>query len=132
MKLQKLCYYAYGCHLAWEGRPLFPDHFEAWANGPVSRALYREHRGRYTLEPGDIPGDPKSLDNGERELVDFVLEAYGDLTAHQLSVMTHNEAPWVNARRRSKAGPLEASTARLRDEDIYMFFDALTAATDGG
>jgi uncharacterized phage-associated protein len=29
MKLQKLCYYSYGYHLAWEDRPLFPEHFEA-------------------------------------------------------------------------------------------------------
>jgi uncharacterized phage-associated protein len=56
MKLQKLCYYAYGYHLAWEGRQLFPERFEAWANGPVCRALYREHAGRFQLEPGDIPG----------------------------------------------------------------------------
>ena len=41
MKLQKLCYYAYGYHLAWEGRRLFPERFEAWANGPVAPALYR-------------------------------------------------------------------------------------------
>ena len=24
MKLQKLCSYSFGCHLAWEGRKLFP------------------------------------------------------------------------------------------------------------
>ncbi|WP_433359512.1 Panacea domain-containing protein [Streptosporangium sp. CA-115845] len=35
MKLQKLCYYFYGYHLAWEERQLFPERFEAWANGPV-------------------------------------------------------------------------------------------------
>ena len=129
MKLQKLCYYAYGYHLVWEGRQLFPEHFQAWANGPVSPALYREHRGRLTLEDGDIPGDPGALDSGERESIDLVLEAYCDLTAHQLSLMTHRERPWISARRRSKAGPLERSTAQLRDEDIFNYFDALTSAT---
>src|SRR5215469_11387558 len=91
MKLQKLCYYAYGYHLAWEGRKLFPEPFEAWANGPVSRPLYREHRGRLTLGPGEIPGDPGALDSDERESVDLVLRAYGGQSAHQLSLMTHNE-----------------------------------------
>ncbi len=38
MKLQKLCYYAYGYHLAWEERRLFPERFEAWANGPCARS----------------------------------------------------------------------------------------------
>lgn len=129
MKLQKLCYYSYGYHLAWEGRKLFPEHFQAWANGPVSPALYREHRGRFTLEPGDIPGDPGALDHGERESVDLVTNAYCGLTAHQLSLITHQENPWLAARARAKVGPLERSTAQLHDAEIFEYFDALTAAT---
>ena len=128
MKLQKLCYYAYGYHLAWEDRRLFPERFEAWANGPVCRDLYREHRGRFNLASGEIPGDPTALDRGERESVDLVLDAYADFSAHQLSVMTHNEKPWVAARRRSTVGPLERSTAQLRDDDIVEYFDTLTAS----
>jgi uncharacterized phage-associated protein len=132
MKLQKLCYYAYGYHLAWEGRKLFPEPFEAWANGPVNRDLYREHRGRFVLEPGDIPGDPDALDADEAESVDLVLGPYSRLTAHQLSLMTHDERPWIAARRRSKAGPMERSTARLRDAEIFEYFDDLTSAGAGG
>src|ERR1022692_3095493 len=107
MKLQKLCYYAYGYHLAWEGRRLFPEHFEAWANGPVSPVLYRLHRGQLTLESGDIPGDPDALDRDERDSVDLVLSAYGDFSAHQLSQLTHREQPWLSARRRAGAAALE-------------------------
>ena len=66
MKLQKLCYFAYGYHLAWEERPLFPERFEAWANGPVSPALYALHRGRFYMSPGDLKGDAAALDEGER------------------------------------------------------------------
>lgn len=127
MKLQKLCYYAYGYHLAWEGRQLFPESFEAWANGPVSPVLYREHRGRLMLERDDIPGDPGALDSGECESIDLVLETYGGLTAHQLSVMTHRERPWIEARERACVEPLERSSEPLRDDDIFEFFDALTS-----
>lgn len=134
MKLQKLCYYSYGYHLAWEGVPLFPERFQAWANGPVSPALYRQHRGEFTLADGAIPGDPGALSPGERESIDLVLQAYGDLTAHQLSLMTHREPPWLEARARAKAGPMERSTTQLRDAEIYEYFDALTSAdsADGG
>ena len=128
MKLQKLCYYAYGYHLAWEGRKLFPEPFQAWANGPVCPDLYRQHRGRFTLEPGDIHGNPDALDDGERESVDLVLDAYGEFTAHQLSLMSHREEPWLAARKRAKAGPLERSRAILRDADIFEYFDAMTSA----
>lgn len=129
MKLQKLCYYSYGYHLAWEERRLFPEPFEAWANGPVCPDLYGLHRGRFELAPGDVSGDPAALDVGERESVNLVLDAYGTLTAHQLSAMTHREAPWVNARARAGAAPLERSSVRLDDEEIFEFFDALISAS---
>jgi uncharacterized phage-associated protein len=128
MKLQKLCYYSYGYHLAWEGRKLFPERFEAWANGPVAPALYRLHRGRFELQPGGIPGDPESLDGGERESVDLVLDAYGDFSAYQLSQLTHREPPWVNARRKAGAEPNERCGERLDDDDIAVHFEALVAA----
>jgi uncharacterized phage-associated protein len=128
MKLQKLCYFSYGYHLAWEERPLFPERFEAWANGPVCPPLYSLHRGRFGLSSGDIMGQPKELDGGERESVDLVLGAYGKFSAHQLSAMTHSAGPWVEARRRAGAGPLDRSDEILRDEEIFEFFDALTSA----
>lgn len=127
MKLQRLCYYAYGYHLAWEERPLFPEHFAAWANGPVSPSLYQAHRGKFVLHEGEIPGDPCALDEGEKESVELMLDGYHWLTAHQLSVMTHREAPWQRARIRARAQPLERSTEPLRDADIMEFFLALTA-----
>src|SRR5579862_2298050 len=104
MKLQKLCYFAYGYHLAWEERPLFPERFEAWANGPVCYELYNRHRGDFMVRPGDITGDPGQLDEGERESVDLVLDAYGRFSASQLSAMTHREGPWVAARKRAGVG----------------------------
>lgn len=131
MKLQKLCYYAYGYHLAWEERQLFPERFEAWANGPVCPELYRLHRGRFQILPGTMPGDAKRLDDGERESVDLVLDAYGDFTAHQLSSLTHREMPWMNARARAGAADLERSTEELSDEEIFEYFEALSAAPDG-
>ena len=128
MKLQKLCYFSYGYHLAWEERPLFPERFEAWANGPVCPPLYALHRGRFGLVPGDIKGAAAELDVGERESIDLVLGAYAKFTAHQLSAMTHSEGPWLEARRRAHAGTLDRSSEELTDEDIFEFFDALTSA----
>ena len=44
MKLQKLVYYAQAWSLVWDEAPLFHARIEAWSNGPVAPALYREHR----------------------------------------------------------------------------------------
>ena len=131
MKLQKLCYFSYGYHLAWEERQLFPERFEAWANGPVCYELYDKHRGRFQVAPGDIPGEPQALDPGERESVDLVLKAFARFSAHQLSTMTHREGPWVMARQRAGAADLERSSEVLDDDEIFEFFDALTSADSG-
>jgi uncharacterized phage-associated protein len=130
MKLQKLCYFAYGYHLAWEDRQLFPERFEAWANGPVSPTLYDKHRGRFQLNRGAIAGDPSALDDGERETVDLVLDAMGSFSAHELSSMTHRAGPWLSARERAGAADLQRSTEELRDEDIEDFFGALVGRED--
>ena len=130
MKMQKLCYYSYGYHLAWEERQLFPEHFEAWANGPVCPALYNQHRGRFQLQPADIDGNPDALDPGEKESIDLVLDAYGGYSANELSQMTHNEKPWTCARRRADVSAMQRSDERLLDGDIFEFFDAM-ATTSG-
>jgi len=132
MKLQKLCYFSYGYHLAWEERPLFPERFEAWANGPVSRALYVCHRRQFEVRLDDVPGNPQALGEDERESIDLVLEGLGECGASQLSAMTHREGPWVSARMRAGVGPMERSDEELRDEEIAEYFDALSAADSDG
>jgi len=132
MKLQKLCYYAFGYHLAWESRQLFPEQFEAWANGPVAPELYRRHRGRFNLHAGEIAGKPEALDRGEQESVDIVLDAFGELSAHQLSTMTHREKPWLAARERAGVGTLDRSSEPLRTDEMFEFFDALVTSAASG
>jgi uncharacterized phage-associated protein len=129
MKVQKLCYYSYGYHYAWEDRRLFEERMEAWANGPVCRKLYAVHRGRLTLTTDDIPGNPEALDDGEKESIDLVLDGLFHMTAHQLSAMSHRELPWLRARDRAGATGLDWSNEPLDDADIYEFFDALSAST---
>ncbi len=126
MKLQKLCYFAYGYHMAWEDDRLFPEGFEAWANGPVAPSLYACHRGMFNLNDGDIKGDAGTLSLGQRESIDIVLSTFGEYTAHQLSEMSHQaDGPWDQARHRANARELERSKEQLRDVDIFEYFSRL-------
>lgn len=132
MKLQKLCFFAYGYHLAWEDEQMFSEPFEAWANGPVSPALFADHRRRYTLRAGEIQGDPKHLTAGQMESIEIVLDSFGPFTAHQLSEMTHQaNGPWDLARRRAGVGTLERSNEELRDADIFEYFSRLVSKDSG-
>lgn len=99
MKLQKLVYYAQAWSLVWDDRPLFNNRIEAWAHGPVVRALYDAHRGCYEVDADRFKdGDAKNLTEDEVDTIDAVLEGYGDKSARWLSEQTHSEAPWRAAR----------------------------------
>lgn len=125
MKLQKLCYYSQGWSLAWDEVPLYKDNIEAWANGPVTRNLYRAHRGLFRVDT--IPGGrPNELDDDERETIDAVLLAYGELSGQQLSELTHRERPWVSARGGAPEGA--SSSAKIDLEVMQDFFSGLDAA----
>jgi uncharacterized phage-associated protein len=97
MKLQKLLYYCQAWSLVWDDKPLFRARVEAWANGPVIPQVYARHRGMFEIEEWD--GDPEALSDSERETVDAVLDYYGKQSSLVLSQLTHNERPWLEARR---------------------------------
>lgn len=93
MKLEKLCYYSQAWSLVWDERRLFPERFEAWANGPVCPDLYHAHKGMFKITRGDIHGDPSNIDEDGTSTIDAVLNAYGKMGAYQLSELTHSERP---------------------------------------
>lgn len=99
-KLQKLCYYSQAWALAWTGKPLFPEDFEAWCNGPVCRPLFKKHKGSYWVSEavfGDADTDTLTAD--EKDTIDTVLNSYGKMEPYQLRAQTHVELPWQEARR---------------------------------
>ena len=98
MKLQKLVYYAQAWHLVWEDKELFAEEIQAWANGPVVPSLYALHQGIFSLEPGFFKGDITTIPDESKDVVNRVLEFYGDKDAQWLSDLTHMEDPWKKAR----------------------------------
>src|SRR5688500_1228191 len=102
-KLQKLVYYSQAWSLVWDGRPIFNDRIEAWANGPVIPRLYQQHRQMYSVNAWPS-GDPGALTPDERATVEAVLLSYGKLSGRQLIHLTHEEAPWANAREGLRPG----------------------------
>ncbi|WP_165241778.1 Panacea domain-containing protein [Corynebacterium lizhenjunii] len=127
MKLQKLVYYAQAWSLVWDERPLFNARIEAWANGPVTRELYDRHRGQFTANVDMFPGDSERLNESERETVDVVLEAYGQLSGQQLSDLAHSERPWREAREGVEDGA--ASRNEVSPEVMQDFYSALQSAS---
>lgn len=98
MKLQKLVYYAQAWHLVWSESPLYNEKIEAWANGPVVKELYEAHKGQFTVKTL-TKGNKDNLSSQQKGHIDKVLKFYGDKSAQWLSDLTHNELPWILARK---------------------------------
>jgi uncharacterized phage-associated protein len=124
MKLQKLVYYAQAWSLVWDEEPLFDERIEAWANGPVVRELYNEHRGMYTVGPDWTSGDPNALSQDQQETVDIVVGQYGKHSAQWLSELTHMEDPWREAR--AGLGVAERGTREITLDSMAEYYSALT------
>jgi uncharacterized phage-associated protein len=98
MKLQKLVYYSQAWHIAWTDNVLFRHKIEAWKDGPVCPALWREHASQFRVSR--VPrGSAAALTEREKKTVRKVLKFYGNRSAQWLSDLTHEEDPWRNARR---------------------------------
>lgn len=100
LKLQKLCYYSQAWHMVFENVPIFNEHFEAWVHGPACPELwhfFKEH-GRRDIPP--VEGFDASIFTGEQlETLDAVWEAYGQYDGKYLEELTHQERPWIDARK---------------------------------
>lgn len=97
LKLQKLLYYAQGCYLALENKPLFNDNIVAWKHGPVVECIYNKYSPYGSSGISIEESDYKNVEDIEKRDCDILEEVYkvfGKYSAWQLRNMTHEESPW--------------------------------------
>lgn len=124
MKLQKLVYYSQAWSLVWDNKPLFDSPIQAWANGPVVPDLYYHHKGKFMVSASLFKnGDSKKLLDDEIETIDAILSLYGEKSAQWLSELTHNEAPWKDARDGLKPG--EMGFQEITQTALYEYYESL-------
>ena len=95
-QLQKWLYYCKAWCEAWGKGEFFAGDFVKFDDGPVNRQLFHELQGKKTVHYGDVVGKTQ-LTSDEKNVVDSVLEVYGDMSGDQLSAQTHLEDPWKQA-----------------------------------
>lgn len=103
LKLQKLLYYIQSWHLVFRGEKLFENDFEAWIHGPVVREVFGHFRSNGVLMYEPMPTNRNfsnnlDLEKEQLEIIEDVLEEYGDKTPYHLECLTHREMPWIEAR----------------------------------
>ena len=113
MKLQKLVYYAQGCYLALNNKPLFVEKIMAWEHGPVVPELWKKYT-KFGNNPIPQPEDYKILDIPKdiRNFLDDVWSVYGQYSAWGLRCLTHEEPPWKDT----------PSNSEITQESMRLFF----------
>lgn len=108
LKLQKLLFYCQAYHLAKFDEPLFEEDFQAWVHGPVCRDIYDILKAKSVLY-SDVKYNEYDFDSSNKlsesissvqfEIVNDVLNSLNSWTGSELEAATHNEQPWINARK---------------------------------
>ncbi len=96
LKLQKLLYHVPSLYLALSDEPWFEEEIQAWRDGPVCPAAYRD----FEAKPLPIPERTglANLSEETQAVLEEVGESFGGYHACRLSGMTHSEFPWPQAR----------------------------------
>lgn len=124
LRLQKLVFYAQAWYLANFNKPLFEEDFQAWVHGPVIPTIYNKYKergGQPILSDLKLNQTENIFDETTREFLKEVSAVYMPYTAYQLESMTHNEDPWVNARKGLK--PTSLSDKIIEKEDIRKYYE---------
>jgi uncharacterized phage-associated protein len=98
LKLNKLLYFAQGINLMYNGKNLFAEDFKAWPYGPVVEKIYNRYK-KYGSNPiiTEKISDLSGIIEDDEEVLQYVIEEYGDISAWKLSMLTHEpNTPWSN------------------------------------
>jgi uncharacterized phage-associated protein len=121
-KLQKLLYYAQAWHLAMHDTPLFDSTFEGWVHGPVCAEIYDRFRH---LAFSPIPSQESRthlevFEEPVQKFLDEVWDIYGQYSAAKLEQMTHEEDPWIEARKALR--PTDPGHAIINEATMRNFY----------
>lgn len=134
-KLQKLLYYVKAWGLVYFADGIIDDDFEAWVHGPVCPSVYfkykdfKFHRINESMSEDDaiVIVDnfrKEQLQNGlcpdKLDLIDAVFDKYGQMTSLQLELLSHQEEPWLEARK--GLGPTETGHSVINPETMRRFY----------
>ena len=129
-RLQKLVYYAYVWTLTLLNddeealdNKLFHGSFEAWVHGPVCPTLYHHYKVYGWDDIPKISNFNKTFASEVLDILNQVWDAYGNYSGNDLEYITHQEQPWINARK--GLSPFDSSDADIEDTSIYKFYNKI-------
>ena len=128
LMLQKILYFTQGVYSALYGKPIFEEDCRAWVHGPVYPEVYELFRD-FKYNPIDdarfalLEGTADILTEEEKKVIDLVVNTFGMYGGKVLEKITHNEDPWMEARK--GYGDSIPSSELLSKERIMRYYVAI-------
>lgn len=123
LKLQKLLYYVQAWSLGIEGCTMFDGKFQAWAHGPVNREIYDRFSDKSLygfITRNDIRNNNVTLSFADKDFINYILDNYAGYSGTQLEQMTHEETPWIEARR--GFSPEARCTREISEHTMQVYY----------
>lgn len=128
-KVQKLVYYAYAWFIALYNQDennienvLFKEQPEAWIHGPVFPTLYKKYK-TYSWNEIAQKKEKKFKSEDLQAFLEAIWNKFGSYSADQLECMTHQEDPWINARKNMRED--NPSKEKISLKDIFVYYNSL-------
>ncbi len=129
-RLQKLVYYVQAWSYTLFDKPFIfegnqPAQFEAWQHGPVNRTLYHKYSGygwnKIHLQDERVTG----FSDMDLDLLESVWETYRDYSPNEIENLTHQEDPWIKARKRSNVVDGDSSDEIIDPNDMKNYYNSI-------
>ena len=116
LKLQKLLYFIQAYFLVEVGKPCFSDVIEAWDYCPIVPSVYKEYRvyGSSNIPCTDDGSEFRYIKDDDYDSLNRILAEVSKNTESQLTYITRNQLPWINARK--------SVTNRITNKAIADYF----------
>lgn len=104
LMLQKLLYFIQGTSYAVNKKPMFLENCQAWVHGPVYPEVYNMFKD-FKYNPIEdarfviLEGKDNTLTEDEEKVINLVTNTFGQYGGKVLEKITHNEKPWIDARK---------------------------------
>lgn len=122
LKLQKILYYIQAWNLALLNEPLFEEDFEAWLHGPVIRKVWDEYKSHSVLI-GELSEQDENINvkftEDQEDVIEDVIDAYGNKSDYYLESLTHQEDPWKNARKQGENTIIKKEEMKKYYRNLY-------------
>lgn len=120
LKLQKLLYFVQAQFFRVLGEPCFSDKIEAWSFGPVVVNVYHAYKFYGSMDITEVKEDVYTdiISTRDKNIINQVLELFSDTPIYEMVDITHNQTPWISARK-------NPSNNEITNKAIEQYFCSL-------